>query len=110
MDADHERDLTFRGFIDQVRSNLNHFDPSTRGCAIRINIILEGYGNIVPKPYDEESGLITGLISDLRTKVIDDLENLNLPHGLLNWSFKTTDLLILKPLVIPKNLTVQNCV
>ena len=78
VNADHERDYTLRGFFDQVRSDLNHYDENTRSSAIRVNIILDGYGNMIPKPYDEESGLINGLINDLGAKVPNDLEILNL--------------------------------
>jgi hypothetical protein len=67
--ADHDRDVTFRGLVDEVRSKLNHFRPEVRDVAKRTLVILDAYGNLAPKPDDEESGLIRKLIVDLRTKI-----------------------------------------
>jgi len=87
--ADKNRDFTFRGTADKVTNSLNHFDPLVREAARRVKIIFDTYGNLAPKPDDEESGLITSLIAELRTKVsaeittvalvdwIDELERLN---------------------------------
>lgn len=71
--ADKNRDFTFRGLADKVTNSLNHFNPEVREAAKRVKVIFDGYGNLTPKPNDEESGLITSLISDLRTKVTADL-------------------------------------
>lgn len=87
--ADKNRDFTFRGLSDKVTNSLNHFNPEVREAARRVKVIFDAYGNLTPKPDDEESGLITSLIADLRTKVsaeivtleivdwIDELERLN---------------------------------
>ena len=72
--ADKNRDFTFRGLADKVTNSLNHFDPQVREAARRIKVIFDTYGNLVPKPDDEESGLITSLIADLRTKVTTEIE------------------------------------
>lgn len=76
VDADHARDITLRGFISQVRSNLNHFDESIRGCARRVLMILDESGNMGTRPCDEESVQITALITNLRTNCTHDLERL----------------------------------
>lgn len=87
--ADRNRDFTFRGLADKVTNGLNHFNPEVREAARRVKVIFDAYGNLVSKPNDDESGLITSLIADLRTKVpaeiatlaiidwIDELERLN---------------------------------
>jgi hypothetical protein len=67
--ADKNRDFTFRGAADKVTNSLNHFSPEVREAAKRVKVIFDTYGNLVPKPNDEESGLISSLIVDLRTKV-----------------------------------------
>jgi len=67
-EADKNRDFTFRGTADKVTNSLNHFDPQVREAARRVKVIFDAYGNLVPKPDDEESGLISSLIADLRTK------------------------------------------
>ena len=74
--ADKDRDFCFRGISDAVRNKLNHFNPLVRDAAKRVMVILDGYGNLAPKPNDEESGLITNLIADLRTKNPADLVTL----------------------------------
>lgn len=89
QDGDKDRDVTLRGLVDQVRSNLNHFNLAVREAARRVMVIVDSYGNLAPKPNDEESGLITNLIADLRTQLgadlvtlamtewVDELERLN---------------------------------
>jgi len=67
-EADKNRDFTFRGTADKVTNSLNHFDPLVREAARQVKVIFDAYGNLVPKPDDEESGLISSLIADLRTK------------------------------------------
>jgi len=79
--ADHYRDGTFRGMSDTVSSKLNHFSAAIRDAAKRVMVILDGYGNLAPKPNDEESGLISGLIADLRTKLPADVTLL----GIEDW-------------------------
>jgi len=76
--ADKNRDFTFRGTADKVTNSLNHFDPQVREAARRVKIIFDTYGNLAPKPDDEESGLISSLIDDLRTKVPADIATIQL--------------------------------
>lgn len=80
--ADQERDTIFRGMVDSVRSKLNHFNANVREAARKVSVIIDGYGNLVSKPYDEESGLITSLISDLRTKTGVEIDVI----GLVDWN------------------------
>lgn len=72
--ADNNRDFTFRGLADKVTNSLNHYDPAVREAARRTKVIFDGYGNLVPKPDDEESGLMSSLIADLRTKVSEEIQ------------------------------------
>lgn len=76
--ADKNRDFTFRGFSDKVTNSLNHFNLAVREAAKRVKVILDGYGNLAPKPNDEESALITGLLADLRAKLPADLATLEI--------------------------------
>jgi len=72
--ADKARDFTFRGLADKVRNSLNHFNPAVREAAKRVMVNFQQLWKFYRlKPYDEESGLLAGLIADLRTKVADDL-------------------------------------
>jgi len=79
--ADYNRDFTFRGFTDSVHSSLKHFSVEVREAAKRVMVILDSYGNLVPKANDDESGLISSLIADLRTKAAADLVIL----GVVDW-------------------------
>ncbi|MDR1866134.1 MAG: DUF6261 family protein [Bacteroidales bacterium] len=64
-EADHRRDMLFRGFADAVKSALNHFDPAKREAARRIEIVLDNYGNIAAKALDQETAAIDDLLREL---------------------------------------------
>lgn len=76
--GDKERDQVYRGLVDDVNSKKNHFKVEVRDAATQVSVIIDSYGNLAPKPYDEESALITSLISDLRTKTANEMGVLNL--------------------------------
>lgn len=79
-DADDLRDNTFRGLSDAVNSVTHHFLAEKREAAARILLVIEHYGNIGLKPYDEETATISSFIGDL-TNLADDLTLL----GLSDW-------------------------
>jgi hypothetical protein len=62
---DHTRDSLYRGFADNVKSNLHHFDPAKREAARKVEIVLEHYGNIAAKSLDEETAAIEDLYREL---------------------------------------------
>ena len=76
--TDKNRDLTFRGLADKVKSALKHYNAEVREAAKRTMIIFDGYGNVAYKPNDEETALIKSLIFDLRSKVAADMELLQI--------------------------------
>ncbi len=80
-EADKDRDFTFRGLADKVTNGLNHYSNEVREATKRVKVIFDAYGNLAPKPDDEESGLIKSLIAELRTKVSADLTLL----GIVDW-------------------------
>ena len=96
VDCDHAREITLRGFISQVRCNLNHFDESMRGCARRVLAIVDECVNMVPRPYDEESAMITCLTTDLRTKAWTDLECLCLTDWCTQLEAQNTEFITLE--------------
>lgn len=67
-DADHDRDTTLRNIADLAHAALNHFDASMHSPAKVVNVVLDQYGDLTSKPYDEETGETENLIRDLRTK------------------------------------------
>jgi hypothetical protein len=81
VDADLTRDLTFQGFCTTVRGALNHYDTAIKDAAQRLDMLLEHYGNVHDKSYDEESASIVSLVSDLRKTYTQDLAT----AGLTGW-------------------------
>jgi hypothetical protein len=79
--ADAERDKLFRGFDDTARGMLNHFDPARREAAARLRVVLEQYGNIARKPYDEETAAIGKLVGEAGGALAADIATL----GLTEW-------------------------
>jgi hypothetical protein len=77
-DADWDRDLIFRGFSDAVKSALNHFNPDKRAAAGRFTIVLDQYGNLARKPYNEETADITKLVQETRGAYASDMDMLSL--------------------------------
>lgn len=77
-EADKSRDQIYRGTIDDVSSKVNHFKADVREAAKKVKIISDSYGNLAPKPYDEESAFLTSLIDDIRTKAPAEMVLLNL--------------------------------
>jgi len=71
-EADLLRDFTFRGLRDAIKAAGNHFNPSVKEAAARLQVALNHYGNITLKPYDEETAAIAALIADLRTTYAPD--------------------------------------
>jgi hypothetical protein len=57
-EADHARDVVFRGFSDSVKAGLSHFNPAKREAARRLEIVINHYGNIARKSYDKETAAI----------------------------------------------------
>lgn len=69
--ADIERDGTFRGFADAVKSAYNHFNKDKQEAAKRLQIIFDHYGNIARKPYDEETASIYNFLQEINTRQAD---------------------------------------
>lgn len=76
--ADHLRDTTFRGMCDTVKGATNHFTPTKREAAERIQIAIDHFGNINTKPYDEQTASIKTLLADLNTAYSEDVTTLRL--------------------------------
>ncbi|MDR0694898.1 MAG: DUF6261 family protein [Prevotellaceae bacterium] len=63
--AERERDRLFRGLRNIGKSSLLHFDDAKRDAARKIKIILDYYGNITYKSYDEKSAALEDLHREL---------------------------------------------
>ncbi len=80
--ADHARDVTFRGFADTVKTALKHFNEDTRTAARRIEIVFHTYGNLARRIYDAETASIYKLLQELRNNYMPEMELL----GITPWA------------------------
>lgn len=77
-DADHYRDRIDSGLFDTVKGATNHFNPAVKEAADRIQVILDRFGNINRKSYDEQTAAINSLITDLNNGYADDVATLGI--------------------------------
>jgi hypothetical protein len=78
LEADHVRDRTFRGFVDAVKSALNHFDPQKQEAARLLIIPLKHFGNLTRKASNEETAGIYNLLRELNGAYADEVRILSL--------------------------------
>ncbi len=78
--ADAFRDRTFRGLRDSIKSATSHFLVEKQQAASRLLVVLEHYGDLARKSYDEETAAISSFIGDL-IELSDDVTLL----GLNDW-------------------------
>ena len=80
--ADHARDVLFRSLSDTVKAARTHYNLAVSEAAkIAWNVML-AYGNVVIKPYVEESSAIYNLCKDLKEKHAEAILTLGLVNGL----------------------------
>jgi hypothetical protein len=72
------RDNLYRGVCDTVRGATNHYQAEVGQTAERIMKVLNHYGDITLKTYDDESADIFSLIIELTTNHSSDVTALNL--------------------------------
>lgn len=76
--VDNERDLVFRGLADTIKANINHRKEAKRVAASRLSILLNAYGNVARKPYNEETAAIIKLVSELKDTYANDCAAIDL--------------------------------
>lgn len=80
-EADIKRYLVFRGLVDAVKSARNHFNPNTREASRRFKIAIDQQGNVLRKPYDEKTAILSGLAIQARTMFPTEINTL----GMTDW-------------------------
>jgi len=80
-EVDMERNALFRGFSDAVKSACNHFIEAKSSAAKHFSILLEKYGNVAQKSYDQETADITNLVKEIVGTYLNDINLL----GLMDW-------------------------
>jgi flagellar biosynthesis chaperone FliJ len=68
---DGVRDVTCRGLKETVKSALHHYLAPMCEAAEKLEVILDHYGNLSTKPYNEETSGIYNLLQDLRAKTAE---------------------------------------
>ncbi|MDR3652025.1 MAG: DUF6261 family protein [Paludibacter sp.] len=81
VNADHDRDITLRSTSNLAHTAMNHFDANVHNAAKIVNVIIDQYGDLASKPYDEETGEVENMIKDLRTKAGAEIVTV----GLVPW-------------------------
>lgn len=72
---DKARDHVLVGLSEQVRGTLKHYNAAVAKAAYRLNVLIDGYGDIKRQSYDKETASITNLLQDLRSdKYTGDVE------------------------------------
>ncbi len=93
-EADRKRDGLNSGFRNMVKGALNHFDPAKKAAAERLKVVLDNYGNINRKSYDEETAAIDSLLGDLTGEFAADVAILGLEdwptaqRAVIDWDWK----------------------
>jgi len=87
-DADRLRDETFRGLLELNKSQCKHFTQSTREAALRLQIVLDAYGDISRKAMQEQTSAVYNLCQELKSaKYLADATLV----GLLPWIEELTN-------------------
>jgi hypothetical protein len=71
--ADGERDECINGFRAAVKALLKSANKDKREAAERMNITLDGYGDVARRDYAAESGLVLNLLQDMNGKHAKDV-------------------------------------
>lgn len=80
--ADSKRDTLLSGMSGNIKSALNHYNNDVRKSAKRLDILLETYGEIAKKPYDQETASIIKLVAELEGAYAADVALL----GIAGWA------------------------
>ena len=74
--ADKDRDDLINGLAGTVKYLLKHFDQEKRAAAARYKIVLDAYGDIANKPYDDETAAIHKLVLESKGPYAADVATL----------------------------------
>ena len=81
VEADHLRGTTYRGMCDTIDGATHHFLPAKQEAAERLKLVTDHFGNINPKPYDEQTAAINAIVNDMETEYAADVATV----GIADW-------------------------
>jgi hypothetical protein len=64
-EQDSARDDLYRGLVTAVDAYLHHFDAAKRAAATKLKLVIDHYGNIATRNYNEGSAAIDDLLREL---------------------------------------------
>jgi hypothetical protein len=78
VEKDALRDNAYRGISETVRTAERHYDPVKRAAAEKLVVLIDHYGNVADRPYNEETATIYNFIQDIRGKYATEIDTLDL--------------------------------
>jgi hypothetical protein len=78
VEKDRLRDNTYMGIAETVNAFKRHYDPAKRTAAERLSVLIDHYGNVADKPYNEETATIYNFSQDIRSKYAHEITVLDL--------------------------------
>jgi hypothetical protein len=91
VQLDEKRDASFRGLVSAIKSSLYHYDPTKREAAEKLSILLDHYGNLAVKPYNEETASIYNFVQELRGNYAGAIQTLALEGWVNNLDRENND-------------------
>jgi hypothetical protein len=84
QEHDKERDALFRALVNGYKVGLtDSYDENRRKAAQRLKILFETYGNLAPKPLNEQTSAVYNLLQELTGDYAGDVAALEL-HSWVN--------------------------
>ena len=77
-ELDRQRNDTFRGLVDAIKSMLKHFNSTVQACAKRSQIVFKAYGNIARMAMEEKNSACYNLIQELYNNYAEDVLTLGI--------------------------------
>jgi hypothetical protein len=77
-EKDGLRDNAYRGISETVYTAKKHYDPTKRTAAESLSALIDHYGNVADKPYNEETATIYNFCQDIRSKYANEISILDL--------------------------------
>jgi len=81
VDADNNRDITYSGMLDVIKSATKHFRSEVRQSGAHLQSLFENYGSMTISTYDDQTAATNRLVEELVGKYAGDVASI----GLSEW-------------------------
>ena len=79
-EADKERDKAYSSVSAIIRTTLKHHNPEVVDAAERLKIVIDTYGHINQKSYDEQTSAVYNILQEFKGKYADDIALIRIPE------------------------------